>query len=124
MIRIHHAIALAALIAAPSALAAPASEAESAMGTILVDADGMALYTFDKDEAGVSNCYDKCAENWPPLAVEDGAAEEGEWTIVERKDGSKMWAYDGQPLYTFVKDSAPGEVTGDGVNEVWHVAKP
>ena len=29
-----------------------------------------------------------------------------------------------QPLYTFIKDTKPGEVMGDGANDVWHVAKP
>ncbi|MCB1351011.1 MAG: hypothetical protein KDK11_21085, partial [Maritimibacter sp.] len=30
----------------------------------------------------------------------------------------------GMPLYTWVNDTAPGDVTGDGVNGVWHLAKP
>jgi predicted lipoprotein with Yx(FWY)xxD motif len=51
------------------------------------------------------------------------AQPEGEWTIVERKDGSKMWAYEGKPVYTFAKDTKPGDVTGDGVGGVWHVSK-
>ena len=44
---------------------------------VLTDANGMTLYTYDKDEMGVaSNCYDKCAENWPPLfATADTKAE-------------------------------------------------
>ena len=88
------------------------------------DAKGMALYTFDKDETGKSNCYDMCATNWPPFMAAADAQPEGEWTIVERTDGTKMWAYDGKPLYTFIKDTKPGEVMGDGANDVWHVAKP
>ena len=48
---------------------------------------------------------------------------EGEWTVVDRTDGTKMWAYEGHPLYTYVEDKAPGEVTGDGKGGVWHVAK-
>ncbi len=27
------------------------------------------LYTFKKDKMGVSNCYDECAKNWPPLVA-------------------------------------------------------
>ena len=34
-----------------------------------------------------------------------------------------MWAYDGKPLYYFVKDTKAGDVTGEGVGGVWHVAK-
>jgi predicted lipoprotein with Yx(FWY)xxD motif len=106
------------------ALAQPAKEADSSAGKIYVDANGMTLYTFDKDEPNKSNCYDDCAQNWPPLMAEANAQPEGEWTIVERTDGTRMWAYDGKPLYLWAKDTKPGDVTGDGVGGVWHVAKP
>lgn len=91
---------------------------------MLVDAKGMALYTYDKDATGVSNCTGQCAQNWPPLLAEAGAKAEGEWSLVKRDDGSLQWAYDGKPLYTFINDKQPGEVTGDGKMGVWHVAKP
>ena len=122
------AIGLSAMLlalTASAAVAQPAMEADSSMGSILVDHNGMTLYTFDKDEAGVSNCYDQCAANWPPLMAEDGAAAEGDWTIVERTDGSKQWAYKGEPLYLWVQDTAAGDVTGEGKGDnTWHVAVP
>ncbi len=34
---------------------------------MLVDDKGMTLYIFEKDTPNTSNCYDKCATNWPPL---------------------------------------------------------
>jgi len=89
---------------------------------VLTDANGMTLYTFDKDAAGVSNCYDKCATNWPPLIADASAAAEGDFTLVDRTDGTKMWAYKGKPLYFWVKDEKPGDTTGDMVGEVWHTA--
>jgi len=89
---------------------------------VLTDANGMTLYTYDQDTAGVSNCYDKCAVNWPPLFVQDGAAADGDFTIVDRTDGTKMWAFKGMPLYLWIKDTKPGDTTGDGVGEVWHTA--
>ena len=89
---------------------------------VLTDANGMTLYTYDKDTAGVSNCYDACANNWPPLFAADGAAADGEFTLVTRTDGKAMWAYDGKPLYLWVKDQKPGDTTGDGVGGVWHTA--
>ena len=91
--------------------------------------NGMTLYTFDKDTKGAtkSACVDKCIENWPPFLAAAGAMAEGDWTIVDvvDKDGAtkKMWAYDGWPLYLWVKDTKPGDVTGDGVGGVWHVVK-
>ncbi len=46
-------------------------------------------------------------------------------TIVVRDDGKKMWAYKGKPLYTFKKDTTPGETNGDGfLNGAWHMTKP
>ncbi|HEY9010172.1 MAG TPA: hypothetical protein VIN06_04095 [Devosia sp.] len=89
---------------------------------VLTDANGMTLYTYDKDTAGVTNCYDKCAQNWPPLIADASAAAEGDFTLVDRTDGTKMWAYKGMPLYLWVKDMKPGDTTGDGVGEVWHTA--
>ncbi len=84
----------------------------------------MTLYLFDNDQPGVSNCYDNCAQNWPPLLAGEGAMAEGDFTLVTRTDGTVMWAYDGWPLYLWVKDTKPGDVTGDLVGGVWHVAKP
>ncbi|MDF2799819.1 MAG: hypothetical protein K0R85_2563 [Devosia sp.] len=89
---------------------------------VLTDADGMTLYIFDKDEPGVTNCYEQCATNWPPLMAEDGATPEGEFTLVDRTDGSQMWAYKGWPLYYWKDDMQPGDITGDGVGGVWHLA--
>jgi predicted lipoprotein with Yx(FWY)xxD motif len=117
-------IALTALIiSATAAFAAePAKTMDTSLGKVWTDDKGMTLYTFDKDGPGVSNCYDQCAVNWPPLMAAAGAMAEGEWTIVERKDGTKMWAYEGHPLYLWIKDTKPGDVTGDGVGGVWHAA--
>ena len=88
----------------------------------IVDAKGMTLYTFDKDEMGKSNCYDKCAVNWPPYMAEANAMAEGDWTVVDRTDGTKQWADEGKPLYTFIKDKKPGDVMGDSIPN-WHAVK-
>jgi predicted lipoprotein with Yx(FWY)xxD motif len=116
----------AALIAlSTAALAAPpAMEGDTAKGKVLVDEKGMTLYIFDKDEPNKTNCYDQCAVNWPPLMAGEGAMAEGDWTIVDRTDGTKMWAYKGKPVYLWIKDTKPGDITGDGVGGVWHLATP
>ena len=112
------------LTAAGAGLAAePAMVGETSAGKVYTNHEGMTLYTYDKDEAGKTNCYDKCAVNWPPFAAAADAAAEGEWTIVDRTDGTKMWAYDGKPLYTYIDDKKAGDVTGEGKGGVWHVAK-
>jgi predicted lipoprotein with Yx(FWY)xxD motif len=89
---------------------------------VLTSSAGMTLYTFDKDTAGVSNCYDKCASNWPPLMAADDAKADGDFTLVDRTDGTKMWAFKGMPLYLWINDANPGDTTGDGVGGVWHTA--
>src|SRR6516165_6083096 len=49
----------------------------------------------------------------------------GDWSIVTRDDGKKMWAYKGRPLYAWKNDKAPGDTDGDGkLNGVWHIAMP
>jgi predicted lipoprotein with Yx(FWY)xxD motif len=112
-----------------AALASCASMAYAAppvktSGGMLTNSDGMTLYTYDKDTAGKSACNDTCATNWPPLTAEEGAAASGDYNVIQRDDGKKQWAYKGKPLYTWGKDKKPGDKTGDGVNNVWHVAKP
>lgn len=97
-------------------------------GVILTDAEGMTLYLFTRDEEGESVCYGDCAEAWPPLVVDgspnipDGLP--GEFDTTERDDGSMQVTYNGMPLYHFVSDEAPGDVTGQGVNDVWFVVNP
>lgn len=90
--------------------------------TVLTGANGMTLYIFDKDKPGVSNCYDSCAINWPPLLADATAKPEGDFTIVDRTDGTKMLAYKGMPLYFWKNDAKAGDMTGDGVGGVWHLA--
>jgi predicted lipoprotein with Yx(FWY)xxD motif len=116
-----------ALSAATGAFAqsAPAKTAETSKGMAFVDGKGMTLYTFDKDTAGKSVCNGQCATNWPPLMASADAKASGDWTVITRDDGKKQWAYKGKPLYTWAKDTKPGDATGDGVaNNTWHVAQP
>jgi predicted lipoprotein with Yx(FWY)xxD motif len=103
----------------------PAKVADTAKGKTLVDAKGMTLYVFDKDASGKSACNGPCATNWPPLMAGADAKASGDWTVVTRDDGSKQWAYKSKPLYTWAKDTKPGDVTGDGFNNnTWHIAQP
>lgn len=119
--------AAAAALMAPAALGPAAAQEgaismmETDLGEILTDANGMTLYIFDRDEPGVTNCYEQCAINWPPLLAEEGAMAEGHYSLVERNDGTMQWAYDGMPLYLWINDENPGDTTGDGVGDVWHV---
>lgn len=115
----------AILLAAGAAFAGTAiTTGTSSLGTVLTDGNGMTLYIFDKDLPAVSNCYDDCAAKWPPLSASNSARPQDGFGIIIRSDGSRQWTYMSKPLYTWFKDTAPGDTTGDGVKGVWHVAKP
>jgi predicted lipoprotein with Yx(FWY)xxD motif len=101
------------------------------IGVVLTDQEGKTLYRFDKDTAkpAVSNCYDDCAKKWPPLLAEGkqltftGVDEKAIGTVT-RKDGTKQVTVNGWPMYTFAKDTAPGEYNGQGQGGTWFAATP
>jgi predicted lipoprotein with Yx(FWY)xxD motif len=99
------------------------------LGEILVDGNGMTLYMFTKDEPNKSNCSGKCLENWPAL-VTQGNPTLGEGvdpalvSTATLPDGSLIVTYNGMPLYTFIQDKNPGDVNGQGSNNVWYVVAP
>ncbi|RPI82288.1 MAG: hypothetical protein EHM41_18710 [Chloroflexi bacterium] len=99
------------------------------LGDILVDGDGMTLYMFANDEPNISNCTGGCLENWPPLVTQgtpvlgDGVDESLIGT-APLADGSMVVTYNSMPLYNFAGDTAPGDVNGQGSNDVWFVVAP
>jgi predicted lipoprotein with Yx(FWY)xxD motif len=92
---------------------------------VMTNNAGMTLYTFDKDSAGSgkSVCNGPCAANWPPFTAGADDKPGADWSIVTRDDGSKQWAFKGKPLHLWSKDQKPGDKTGDGFNNAWHVVK-
>ena len=99
------------------------------LGSFLVDEKGMTLYLFTKDTPNTSNCYEECAVAWPPLLTAgDPVAGEGVDASMlgttNRTDGTSQVTYNGWPLYYYEKDTAPGDVVGQNVGEVWFVISP
>ena len=78
------------------------------LGEFLVGPDGMTLYRFANDAPGVSNCYEQCALNWPPLLVGENERPTlaggipGRLGVIARTDGTRQVAYNGWPLYYWV----------------------
>ena len=92
----------ALILGGSAAFAGMVETVESAKGPVVAAADGgMTLYTFQKDKAGASTCYDACAMNWPPFLAteEDEDKVEGDLTVIDRTDGTYQWAMKGMPLY-------------------------
>lgn len=103
----------------------PAKVVSTRRGTVLADPKGMTLYYFEKDDSGnKSNCNDKCTDRWTPYAAPTDAQASGDFTVIIRSDGSKMWAYRYRPLYTSQQDKVPGEVNGFDPSNLWHIARP
>ncbi|MEC5400190.1 COG4315 family predicted lipoprotein [Uliginosibacterium sp. H1] len=122
--KLHLALACAVLaLSACSTMSGPAAPAATRDG-VLANDKGMTLYTYDKDAGGKSVCNGQCAINWPPLMAKADDKATGDWTVITRDDGSKQWAYKGKPLYLWIKDTKPGDKSGDNVGNVWRLAKP
>lgn len=114
-----------------SAAVAPPAGAASAPGVARSERTGFSLYVFDNDAldadgdgVGDSDCNGGCAETWPPLYADLGATPTGAFSIITRDDGSRQWAFKGEPLYFFANDTAAGDVAGDRAGGVWHLARP
>jgi len=99
--------------------------AESDLGQILTDADGLTIYYFANDTEGVSNCEGDCLANWPPVEAEGSpAGDDGvtaELGTIERSDGTSQLTINGFPAYHFAADEAAGDTNGQGVGDVWWV---
>lgn len=120
---------IAVLILSLGAMLAGVVQAAAPVKTVngmLVDTNGMTLYTFDNDKAGSgkSACNGGCATAWPPVMAAADAKPDGDMTVITRDDGSKQWAYKGKPVYLYKSDMKPGDLTGDNFKSVWHVVKP
>jgi len=101
----------------------PAGSPTSMSNGVMVNSAGMTVYTFDKDVpySGKSACNGPCIALWPAVAVT--GTPKGDYSVVTRDDGSQQLAYKGKPLYLYVKDQKPGDMTGDNVKDVWHVVR-
>jgi predicted lipoprotein with Yx(FWY)xxD motif len=97
--------------------------ANSSIGQVMTTPGGRTVYTFDNDQPRQSNCYDACAQHWPPVTADSYAEEYGRMSLIYRANGQRQWAYDGDPLYTYAEDSMRGDVKGDNVGSVWHVVR-
>lgn len=103
--------------------------ANTGLGEVLVDPDGMTLYVFGADTGGESTCYESCAANWPsvPGELQAGTGLDGslfEFGTVTRTDGKSQLTVNGRPVYYFAGDSAPGDTRGQLLNDIWFVVGP
>jgi predicted lipoprotein with Yx(FWY)xxD motif len=102
------------------------------LGKIIVNSKGFTLYDFHKDKGTKSACYGACGKVWPPL-LSNGApkaengAEASKLGTTKRTDGTTQVTYAGHPVYTYVSDTKPGDVTGNdfkSFGEEWYALTP
>jgi predicted lipoprotein with Yx(FWY)xxD motif len=101
-------------------------------GQILVDGRGRALYLFTRESGSTARCYGACAKGWPVFNA-SGSVRAGTGAsrhligTTHRRDGAKQVTYAGHPLYYYVTDRKPGQVTCQNVDEyggTWLVVAP
>ena len=99
----------------------------------------MTLYLFMPDNrSSHSTCYGVCAVQWPPVILPQGATaaiagpgiDPALLSVAPRKGqtaGGLQVNYNGWSLYTWPGDTAPGQATGQGLNNLgglWYVVSP
>jgi len=128
------ALAIASMTIVAIGAAAPANTIDLAsidgLGEYLVDQDGMSLYYFANDTAKseASSCGDTCIQYWPPFhtgqIIIPLDLSSFDFDTIYREDGSAQTTYKGWPLYYYTNDYNPGDIRGQGINDVWFVAGP
>ena len=104
--------------------------ADSSLGEIIVDGQGMTVYYYSPDVpgSGESTCTDDCLAAWPPVHAdcEDPKVEgvTGDVGTIAGNDGELQVTLGGRPLYLYVGDGEPGDVTGQGIDDIWWVMAP
>jgi predicted lipoprotein with Yx(FWY)xxD motif len=120
-----------AVTAADAALVSVYSTQNSALGKILVSANGRTLYHNAFEKGTTIKCAGACAAEWPPLVIAAGAKPVAGTGVtakllgtIKRSDGKLQVTYGGKPLYLFSGDKKAGDVKGQGSGGIWHALTP
>lgn len=105
---------------------------ESVIGKVFADGAGRTLYTVTLDLGGECThnssteffeTFD-CRSRFPVFAASAEAQAQGAWTVVTRKDdGTRQWAYQGKPVYTYILDRHAGTVNGESLYHYGRMAR-
>jgi predicted lipoprotein with Yx(FWY)xxD motif len=108
------------------------------LGSYLSDKDGRSLYFFATDANGQASCTGGCEAVWPAFNVDNLTADKlgsgltlSDFATITTASGKKQLTYKGWPLYYYAPSvngtntlESAGATTGDGVGDVWFIAKP
>lgn len=102
----------------------PGSTVNTAIGDVFTFGEqNKTLYTFANDSAGSSTCFDECLQIWPAITAETEQTM-GQFSTITRQDGSFQWSFKNMPLYFYQGDATEGDISGEGLGDVWFVARP
>ena len=94
---------------------------------ILVTPAGKTLYLYVPDAMSTTSTVPAAIKaNWPEWTAPAGTIGVGAGVIRakvavhKQADGVRQVAYNGHLLYTFIGDTKPGDVTGQGLGGVWY----
>jgi predicted lipoprotein with Yx(FWY)xxD motif len=120
-------------VVSPQANGITIGVANTRLGKIIAGPTGRTIYLFLADTATSSSCNSAgCVQAWPPVLTK-GAPKAGAGVnaallgTIKRRDGTTEVTYAGHPLYYFVTDKKPGDVTGQGIDAFgapWYVVAP
>jgi predicted lipoprotein with Yx(FWY)xxD motif len=133
------AAALALVALAPAAMSERAGATSvtltarsSSYGRVLFNGRGYVLYAFTRDQRGRSACYGACAKAWPVYFAKSSlragpGVKRSLLGTTKRRDGRRQVTYAGRPLYYYIGDRKPGQITCQNVAEyggTWLVVRP
>ena len=94
---------------------------------ILVNPARKTLYLYVPDGTSTTSMVPAAIKaNWPPKTAPAGTIGVGagvslaKVAVHKQPDGVRQVAYNGHLLYTFIGDTKPGDVTGQGLGGVWY----
>jgi predicted lipoprotein with Yx(FWY)xxD motif len=102
----------------------------TSLGTVLTDSRGFTLYYFlPEKNSTIGACTAGCLAAWPPLTAAGSAGSGvtgtlGTVAIMLNGAAAVQVTYNGWPLHTFASDTAPGQTSGNGVQNNWFAAMP
>lgn len=100
----------------PTPAAMPAGvkvQAGMAGARYFADLNGLTLYTSS------GKCAADCMTDWRPLKAGLVAKNIGAWTVIAAKDGSRQWAYEGKPVFSYAREATAGERAGEDARGEW-----
>jgi predicted lipoprotein with Yx(FWY)xxD motif len=107
-------------------------DSNATTGSHIVDKDGKSLYYFSNDVNGTSNCTGGCLTAWPIFYADSATTtftsglKASDFKTIVTGTGAKQTTYKGWPLYHYAPGGTQelaGETNGEGVGNVWFVAK-